>query len=114
MPRFPASKPISWPPPAGAPAPAGRPSDTTPGQAVALTLIRAYQLLVSPFIPGGCRFSPSCSAYASEAVERHGVVKGAWLGLKRLLRCHPFGASGHDPVPAAHADHAAHNLGERP
>jgi len=68
-------------------------------------LIRGYQLLVSPvltliFGPGcGCRFQPTCSHYVLEAVETHGTLRGGWLGVKRLARCHPWGGSGFDPVP---------------
>jgi putative membrane protein insertion efficiency factor len=68
-------------------------------------LVRAYQVLVSPlkmfvFGPGGaCRFTPSCSEYAAQAVGRHGLVRGGWLALKRIFRCHPWGTCGHDPVP---------------
>lgn len=61
--------------------------------------IRAYQLLISPLIPQSCRYLPSCSAYAAEAVELHGPAKGTWLAARRLLRCHPWGGSGYDPVP---------------
>lgn len=62
-------------------------------------LLRSYQLVVSPLLPFACRFTPSCSQYATEAVETHGAVKGSWLTLRRISRCHPFGACGHDPVP---------------
>ena len=65
------------------------------------TMIRAYQLLVRPLLPPSCRFYPSCSHYAAEAVTRHGPRQGAWLALRRLLRCHPWGGSGYDPVPPA-------------
>lgn len=61
-------------------------------------LIRGYQLFASPF-PSPCRYYPSCSAYALEAVDRHGVVRGGWMGLRRILRCHPFSRGGIDPVP---------------
>jgi uncharacterized protein len=64
-----------------------------------LTLLRFYRLAVSPFLGRNCRFHPSCSAYAIEAVERHGAVKGGWLGLRRILRCHPWNPGGYDPVP---------------
>ncbi|MES2984559.1 MAG: membrane protein insertion efficiency factor YidD [Pseudomonadota bacterium] len=64
-----------------------------------LGLIRAYQLFVSPFTMPACRFAPTCSHYAREAIERHGACVGTWLALKRLARCHPFGGSGYDPVP---------------
>lgn len=60
--------------------------------------IRAYQLAASPF-PSPCRYLPSCSTYALEAVLRYGALRGGWLGLKRLLRCHPFRPGGYDPVP---------------
>ena len=62
-------------------------------------LIRAYQYVVSPLLVQSCRFHPSCSAYALEAVERHGSVRGVWLAVKRVLRCHPWHAGGCDPVP---------------
>ncbi|MCB6182965.1 membrane protein insertion efficiency factor YidD [Leeia sp. TBRC 13508] len=64
-----------------------------------LLLIRAYQLLVSSWRPATCRFYPSCSSYAQHALIKHGAIKGSWLTLKRILRCHPFSAGGHDPVP---------------
>jgi putative membrane protein insertion efficiency factor len=62
-------------------------------------LIRAYQLLLSPFLGNHCRFTPSCSRYASEAISRYGAAKGTWLAIKRLARCHPFCDGGYDPVP---------------
>ena len=61
-------------------------------------VVRVYQMLASPF-PSPCRFMPSCSAYAIEALDRHGFWRGGWLTLRRLARCHPFGSSGPDPVP---------------
>lgn len=69
------------------------------GARVILWTIRLYQKLVSPALPPSCRFAPSCSEYARQAVEKHGVLRGLWLGLGRLLRCHPFGSGGYDPVP---------------
>ena len=66
---------------------------------ILLFMIRAYQALLSPLFYGSCRFHPSCSHYAAEAVEVHGPVKGAWLALGRLLRCQPFCRGGFDPVP---------------
>jgi putative membrane protein insertion efficiency factor len=63
------------------------------------SMIRAYQLFVSPIFPPSCRFYPSCSHYAAEAVARHGVWHGSGLAARRLLRCHPWGGSGYDPVP---------------
>jgi putative membrane protein insertion efficiency factor len=65
----------------------------------AVQLIRVYQLVLSPFLGGACRFSPSCSVYASEAIARLGLVTGTWLGMRRLSRCHPLGGSGLDSVP---------------
>ena len=68
---------------------------------VALALIRGYQLLMRPMLAGSgsCRFVPSCSEYATESIHVHGALKGSWLALKRVLRCHPFGGHGLDPVP---------------
>ena len=66
-----------------------------------LALIRAYQILLSPLFAGSCRYVPSCSNYAAEAVERFGAARGAWLALRRLMRCHPLGGHGFDPVPAS-------------
>ena len=63
------------------------------------TLIRGYQRFVSPALPPSCRFHPSCSQYALEAVTRHGALKGGWLAARRLARCHPFNPGGFDPVP---------------
>lgn len=64
-----------------------------------LVLVRGYQLLLSPFSGGACRFSPSCSAYAIEAIETHGVVRGVSLAVRRIARCHPLSRPGLDPVP---------------
>jgi putative membrane protein insertion efficiency factor len=66
---------------------------------VALAAIRGYQLLIRPMLTGSCRFLPTCSEYAAEAIVNYGVLRGGWLGLKRVLRCHPFGGAGLDPVP---------------
>ena len=65
----------------------------------ALRVLRFYKLLISPLFSGSCRYLPSCSDYAAEAIERHGVAAGTALGVHRLCRCHPFGGSGLDPVP---------------
>ena len=64
-----------------------------------LLLIRFYQYAISPMLPPRCRYTPTCSQYAVEAVSKHGAFKGGWLALKRIARCHPFGGCGHDPVP---------------
>ncbi|HYK60808.1 MAG TPA: membrane protein insertion efficiency factor YidD [Bryobacteraceae bacterium] len=65
---------------------------------IALTLLRLYKRWVSPLLPSACRFSPTCSEYMMEAIERHGVARGLGLGARRLLRCHPFCEGGFDPV----------------
>ena len=67
-----------------------------------LAFVRGYQVLLSPIVGGACRFEPSCSRYMTEAIERHGAGRGAWLGIRRLARCHPFGSHGYDPVPLEH------------
>lgn len=69
---------------------------------VVLSLLGGYKRFVSPLLPPACRFHPSCSAYAAEAVEVHGIARGLWLGLKRLARCQPWSRGGFDPVPPAH------------
>jgi len=66
---------------------------------ILLVLIRAYQRFVSPYTPPSCRFYPSCSAYAVDAIARYGAWRGGYLAVRRLLRCHPFHAGGYDPVP---------------
>jgi hypothetical protein len=69
--------------------------------------VRAYRLLLSPWIGHGCRFQPTCSAYALEALERHGALRGGWLAARRLASCHPWGRSGYDPVPGTDPAHDA-------
>lgn len=64
-----------------------------------ILLINLYQFLISPILPNSCRFNPTCSVYAKEAFLRHGLFKGLWLSIKRIMRCHPWGGSGNDPVP---------------
>lgn len=66
---------------------------------VLIFLIRGYQVVLSPLLPVSCRYFPSCSAYAVQALERHGVARGLLLTIRRLARCHPFCAGGYDPVP---------------
>lgn len=61
--------------------------------------VRFYQKFLSPLCPGVCRYTPTCSQYMIEAIQTHGIAKGLWLGVKRILRCHPWGGSGYDPVP---------------
>jgi putative membrane protein insertion efficiency factor len=63
--------------------------------------LRVYKLLISPFFAGSCRFVPSCSDYARDAVLEHGALRGTWLAVRRLGRCHPFARAGYDPVPRA-------------
>lgn len=62
-------------------------------------LIHVYRLFISPFFPAACRYTPTCSGYALEAIQKHGPFKGFWLALKRISRCHPWGGHGYDPVP---------------
>jgi hypothetical protein len=78
------------PPPAHAPGTAAR---------LLIVLVAAYRYAVSPMLGRHCRFHPSCSAYAAEALQRHGAVRGAWLAVRRIARCHPWHAGGYDPVP---------------
>ncbi|MGN0194111.1 MAG: membrane protein insertion efficiency factor YidD [Pseudoramibacter sp.] len=68
-------------------------------QKTLLFLIRGYQRFISPLFPRHCRFYPTCSAYCYEAIVKYGPLKGTWLGIKRILRCHPFNPGGYDPVP---------------
>lgn len=81
----------------------GEPEKSRPplnaGQAIVLALIRIYQCTLSKMLPPSCRFYPSCSEYAWQAVQRYGVWRGGWMATKRLARCHPFNPGGYDPVP---------------
>ncbi|HEY0839298.1 MAG TPA: membrane protein insertion efficiency factor YidD [Vulgatibacter sp.] len=76
--------------------------------------IRAYRALISPFLPASCRFHPSCSSYALQALEEHGAWRGLWLAARRLGRCHPFHAGGIDPVPSSSARRPEGRAGHRP
>jgi hypothetical protein len=64
-----------------------------------IAVVKVYQRLISPLLPPSCRFTPTCSNYAVEALQRHGLVRGGWLAVKRVARCHPWNPGGHDPVP---------------
>jgi hypothetical protein len=68
------------------------------GSLFSLSLIRTYQLLISPLLPPSCRFTPTCSQYAIDAIKRYGVWRGTYLAIRRILRCHPFSRGGYDPV----------------
>lgn len=68
-------------------------------RAVLIILLRAYRFFLSPFLGRNCRFHPSCSAYAIEALQRYGAIKGTWLAARRVTRCHPWNPGGYDPVP---------------
>lgn len=72
---------------------------TTALQRAAVLTLRSYKAVISPLLPASCRFHPTCSDYAREAIERHGLALGSWLAVKRLARCHPFSPGGCDPVP---------------
>lgn len=74
---------------------------------LAIMPVRVYQLAVSPWLPVSCRFQPTCSDYAIDALRRHGIGRGAWLAAKRLGRCHPWGGCGFDPVPPHRREHGA-------
>jgi putative membrane protein insertion efficiency factor len=77
--------------------------DGSPGVKAIKLAIWTYRLFISPLFPPSCRFTPSCSQYALEAVEVHGALKGSWLAIRRILRCHPFNPGGFDPVPPKHS-----------
>ena len=71
----------------------------SPAAHLAKLLVRGYQLVISPLLPPSCRFAPTCSCYAMEALANHGALRGGWLAIKRIGRCHPWGGEGYDPVP---------------
>lgn len=64
-----------------------------------IAMIRFYQRYISPLTPPACRYTPTCSQYTLEAIQKYGAIRGTWLGIKRICRCHPWGGSGYDPVP---------------
>jgi uncharacterized protein len=66
---------------------------------IAIGFVKFYQYCIRPLLPNACRYTPSCSQYAEQAIHKYGAFKGLWLGLKRILRCHPWGGHGYDPVP---------------
>ena len=68
-------------------------------QGALILVVRGYQLWLSPLLPAACRYYPTCSAYAIEALEKHGAMTGTWLAFRRIARCHPFRPGGYDPVP---------------
>lgn len=76
--------------------------------------VRGYRLLASPWVGHGCRFQPTCSGYALEALDRHGALRGGWLAARRVGRCHPWGGSGYDPVPGADPEHGESEPGGPP
>ncbi len=71
----------------------------SPGAFLLSLPVRFYRLVLSPWLGSNCRFTPTCSSYALDALERHGALRGGWLAIRRILRCHPWGGAGHDPVP---------------
>ena len=73
-------------------------------QKLAVALIKGYQRFISPLLGSNCRFNPTCSTYASDAINRFGVIKGGWLASKRILKCHPLHSGGDDPVPPRQKD----------
>jgi uncharacterized protein len=93
-----------------APTPTGDRRRPSPAARVAILAIRGYQHLMA-WRPSQCRFAPTCSQYALEAVREHGALRGSWLGLRRIGRCHPWNPGGFDPVPRANA--CSHELGSR-
>lgn len=66
---------------------------------ILILFIKGYRLVVSPYLPNSCRYNPTCSQYGIDAISKHGPLKGSWLTVKRILRCHPWGGHGYDPVP---------------
>ncbi|HEY0212353.1 MAG TPA: membrane protein insertion efficiency factor YidD [Paenirhodobacter sp.] len=86
----------------------------TPLATILALPVRAYRLMLSPWIGNGCRYQPTCSAYALEALERHGGLRGGWLAGRRVCRCHPWSGHGYDPVPGADPDYDTRREKEAP
>lgn len=80
----------------------------------AMVLIKGYRMILSPMLPPSCRYQPTCSAYALEAFDRFGVIKGGWLAARRVARCHPWGGHGYDPVPANDTRHSSFEHPSKP
>lgn len=81
---------------------------------VLIALIKVYRFTLSPFVGQHCRFTPTCSQYAMEAIDKHGSLKGSWMAAKRLSKCHPFHTGGWDPVPesCSHSDSSHHSINQ--
>jgi putative membrane protein insertion efficiency factor len=92
-------EPPVGPPPVGAPMGPPRSALSRGASAVLVVLVRVYQVGLSPLFGGSCRYYPTCSAYAIEALQRHGALRGSWMAARRIGRCHPFRPGGYDPVP---------------
>lgn len=87
------------------------PKRRSPLAVLFIGLVRFYQIVLSPILGPRCRFQPTCSSYAAEAITRHGALKGGWLAIRRILKCHPWGGFGYDPVPKGTKE-AAHRTGD--
>ncbi|CDG47928.1 membrane protein insertion efficiency factor YidD [Serratia symbiotica] len=83
-------------------------SPLSPGSCILIGLVRAYQFVISPLLGPRCRFQPTCSHYTIEALSQFGMIKGSWLALKRILKCHPLNPGGNDPVPPKTDDNREH------
>lgn len=75
-------------------------------------IVRGYQLMISPYFPPSCRYQPTCSSYAIEALNEYGALKGGWMAIKRISRCHPWADGGYDPIPKKNTDHKPTHLPE--
>lgn len=81
---------------------------------ILMFLIDIYRVGISPYFPPSCRYQPTCSAYARQAIETHGALKGSWMAIKRIGRCHPWSEGGHDPVPGTESAAASNKAGDQP